>query len=145
METIDVLKSQTAKVYENNSNSFHRRMRFALLALALSIFALPGCVTRSSTQGVKNLWRAESVPVFERGRSTEHDVLAALGPPSQVISAGNRTIFYYLVEQKKSNGIRLLIYNQTVENIIYDRAIFFFDTQGRLTDFATSDEKVPLK
>src|SRR5215469_89822 len=116
-----------------------------LFVLALSIFALAGCVIRSSTQGVKNLWRAESVPVFERGKSTEHDILAALGPPSQVISAGDRTLFYYLVEQKKSRGIRLLIYNQTVENIVYDRAIFFFDEQGRLTDFATSNEKVPLK
>lgn len=115
-----------------------------VFVLLLSII-MAGCVIRSSTQGVKNLWRADTVPVFERGRSSEHDVLAALGPPSQVISTGNRTVFYYLVEQKKSKGIRLLIYNQTVENFVYDRAIFFFDTQGRLTDFATSNEKVPLQ
>jgi outer membrane protein assembly factor BamE (lipoprotein component of BamABCDE complex) len=119
-------------------------MRSLVLVLLLP-FVMAGCVIRSSTQGVKNLWRAESVPVFERGKTTEHDVLSALGPPSQVISAGNQTLFYYLVEQKKSRGIRLLIYNQTVENIVYDRAIFFFDTQGRLTDFATSNEKVPLQ
>ena len=115
----------------------------ALIFFALTVLA--GCVTRSSTQGVKNLWRADTVPVFERGKSSERDVLSALGPPSQVISAGNRTVFYYLVEQEKARGIRLLIYNQTVEHIIYDRAIFFFDTQGHLTDFATSDEKVPLQ
>jgi outer membrane protein assembly factor BamE (lipoprotein component of BamABCDE complex) len=119
-------------------------MRSLVFVLLLPIFTA-GCVIRSSTQGVKNLWRADSVPVFKQGRSTEHDVLAALGPPSQVISAGNRTIFYYLVEQKKSKGIRLLIYNQTVEKFVYDRAIFFFDAQGRLTDFATSNEKVPLQ
>lgn len=120
-----------------------RPLAFTLL-LSLSV-VLAGCVIRSSTQGVKNLWRSDTAPAFERCKTTEHDVLAALGPPSQVISAGNRTLFYYLVEQKKSKGIRLLIYNQTVENIVYDRAIFFFDTQGRLTDFATSNEKVPLK
>ena len=119
-------------------------MRSLVFALLLPI-VVAGCVIRSSTQGVENLWRADTVPAFERGKSTERDVLAALGPPSQVISTGNRTLFYYLVEQKKSRGIRLLIYNQTVENIVYDRAIFFFDAQGRLTDFATSNEKVPLK
>ncbi len=119
-------------------------MRSLVFVLLLPLI-VAGCVIRSSTQGVKNLWRADTVPNFERGKTTEHDVLAALGPPSQVISTANRTVFYYLVEQKKSKGIRLLIYNQTVENIVYDRAIFFFDSQGRITDFATSNEKVPLK
>ncbi|HEY1791031.1 MAG TPA: hypothetical protein VGJ73_22975 [Verrucomicrobiae bacterium] len=135
----------------NKSNQSARRFPVTVLPGAfnalvfLLLAALAGCVTRSSTQGVKNLWRADTVPVFERGKSTEHDVLSALGPPSQVISAGNRTIFYYLVEQKKSKGLRLLIYNQTVEHFVYDRAIFFFDTRERLTDFATSNEKVPLQ
>ncbi len=104
-----------------------------------------GCISKSSTQGVENLWRAEPAPVFERGKTTEHDVLSALGPPSQVINAGNRTVFYYLVEAKRSRGAILIIYNQTVERITYDRAIFFFDAQGRLADFATSHEKVPLQ
>lgn len=123
-----------------------RDMRHLFFALLLSIFVVvSGCVTRSSTQGVENLWRADTVPVFKSGQSTEHDVLSALGPPSQVISTGNRTVFYYLLEQKKSRGIRLLIYNQTVERFVYDRAIFFFDAQGRLTDFATSNEKLPLE
>jgi hypothetical protein len=104
-----------------------------------------GCISKSSTQGVENLWRADPPPAFERGKSTEHDVLSALGPPSQVISAGNRTVFYYLLENKRSRGVILIIYNQTVERIVYDRAIFFFDAQGRLADFATSNEKVPLQ
>lgn len=109
------------------------------------IFLTGGCISKSSTQGVQNLWRADPPPTFERGKSTEHDVLSALGPPSQVINAGNRTVFYYLVEAKRSRGVVLIIYNQTVERIVYDRAIFFFDGQGRLTDFATSNEKVPLQ
>jgi outer membrane protein assembly factor BamE (lipoprotein component of BamABCDE complex) len=112
--------------------------------LLLSLLAT-GCISKSSTQGVENLWLAEPAPVFERGKTTEHDVLTALGPPSQVINAGNRTVFYYLLESKKSRGAILIIYNQTVERIVYDRAIFFFDAQGRLADFATSNEKVPLQ
>ena len=70
-------------------------------------------------------------------------MLAALGPPSQLINLGNRTVFYYLQEQKKTRTAILILYNQTREKITYDRAIFFFDPQGRLTDFATSDEKIP--
>jgi hypothetical protein len=104
-----------------------------------------GCISKSSTQGVENLWRADPPPVFERSKTTEHDVLSALGPPSQVINASDRTVFYYLLEAKRSRGAILIIYNQTVERITYDRAIFFFDAQGRLTDFATSNEKVPLQ
>jgi outer membrane protein assembly factor BamE (lipoprotein component of BamABCDE complex) len=112
----------------------------------LSVLVLTaGCISKSSTQGVENLWRAEPAPVFERGKTTEHDVLSALGPPSQVINAGDRTVFYYLLEAKRSRGAILIIYNRTVERITYDRAIFFFDAQGHLTDFATSNEKVPLQ
>jgi hypothetical protein len=102
-------------------------------------------MSKKSSQGVKNLWRAESPPVFERGKSTQHDVLKALGPPSQVISAGDQTLFYYLLEAKQSKSLVLILYNQTREQIVYDRAIFFFDAQGRLTEFATSDEKIPLQ
>ncbi len=123
-----------------------KKVPFLVFGILLAAFlSSTGCVSKSSTQGVKNLWRADPAPVFEEGKTTEHDVLSALGPPSQVISTGNRTVFYYLLESKKSLGLVLVIYNQTAERIIYDRAIFFFDAQGRLTDFATSNEKVPLQ
>lgn len=121
-----------------------RSVQSLISGLVLCVLAFTaGCVNKSSTQGVENLWRASPPPAFERGKSTEHDVLSALGPPSQVISTPNRTLFYYLLEAKHSRGLILLVYNQTQERIEYDRAIFFFDTQGRLTDFAMSNEKVP--
>ena len=104
---------------------------------------LAGCVSKNSKQGVENRWRGESVPVFKTGETTEHDVLAALGPPSQLINLGNQTVFYYLQEQKQTRSAILIVYNQTREKITYDRAIFFFDPQGRLADFALSDEKIP--
>lgn len=100
------------------------------------------CVSKNSRQGVENRWRADTAPVFKQGQSTEHDVLAALGPPSQLINLGQKTVFYYLQEQKQTRSLILILYNQTREKITYDRAIFFFDQQGHLTDFATSDEKL---
>ena|SRR5437868_12163397 len=108
-----------------------------LILVPLLIF---GCVSKNARQGVETRWRGDSAPTFKQGESTEHDVLAALGPPSQLINLGDRTVFYYLQEQKKARSIILILYNQTREQIRYDRAIFFFDKNGRLSDFATSDE-----
>jgi len=113
--------------------------------LVLGSLAGNGCVSKNARQGVENRWRAETMPVFKQGESTEHDVLAALGPPSQLINLGDQTVFYYLQEQKQVRSVILILYNQTREKITYDRAIFFFDQQGRLRDFATSDEKIPIK
>jgi hypothetical protein len=116
---------------------------FCLLLVPPILFA--GCVSKNSRQGVENRWRAGTAPVFKQGETTEHDVLAALGPPSQLINLGNQTVLYYLQEQKQTRSLILILYNQTRENITYDRAIFFFDQQGRLTDFAMSDEKDKAK
>ncbi len=71
--------------------------------------------------------------------------MAALGPPSQVIALHDQTLFYYLREQLKTKAVFLLLYNQTRENVSYDRAIFFFDKNGTLSDFAYSEEAVPLE
>jgi len=116
-----------------------------MLCLLLALCLGEGCVSKNARQGVENRWRAETVPVFKQGESTQHDVLAALGPPSQLINLGNQTVFYYLQEQKQVRSLILILYNQTREKISYDRAIFFFDDKGRLTEFAVSDEKNPTK
>jgi hypothetical protein len=115
-------------------------LRFTCLVLG-SLIAVGGCVSKNAQQGVETQWRGEKAPVFKQGETTEHDVLAALGPPSQLINLGNKTVFYYLQEQKRTRSLILILYNQTREKISYDRAIFFFDTQGRLTDFSTSNEQ----
>ncbi len=75
----------------------------------------------------------------------QSEVLAALGPPSQVIALHDQTLFYYLREQLKTRAMFLLIYNQTHENVSYDRAIFFFNTNGILSDFAYSQEAIPIE
>ena len=117
-----------------------RRIYDALqIFLLLPLLALSGgCVSKNARQGVETRWRGNDAPTFKQGESTEHDVLAALGPPSQLVNLGNQTVFYYLQEQKKTRSAILILYNQTREKITYDRAIFFFDQQGRLADFSTS-------
>jgi outer membrane protein assembly factor BamE (lipoprotein component of BamABCDE complex) len=110
----------------------------------LPLLAIPaGCINKTAQQGVANLWRAESAAGFERGVSTQQDVLARLGPPSQLIQIGDRSVFYYLRELRHERGAILLVYNQTRESVTYDRAIFFFDPRGVLSEFALSDEVVP--
>ena len=127
-----------ARVNKNRLNICH----LALLGLAL-LFS--GCASRQSQLGVKNLWRNNDSAQFEKGTTTQSDVMQVLGPPSQVIGLQDQTIFYYLREQLKSKSLVLVIYNDTREQITYDRAIFFFDTKGILKDYAFSDEQLPTK
>ena len=120
-------------------NSQHR----ILLLLLLGLLPLTGCLSKRSEIGVRNDWRAPSPPAFERDRSTQSDVLKALGPPSQVIALPDQTLFYYLREQSRTKAAYFVIYNQTRQEITYDRAIFFFNKQSVLTDFAYSKEMIP--
>lgn len=107
--------------------------------------AVTGCVSKRSEMGVRNQWRDSSMVPFEKGRTTQSDVMRALGPPSQVIGLQEQTLFYYLREQSRTTSQFYIIYNQTRQQIIYDRAIFFFNKQGVLTDFSYSLESVPFE
>lgn len=122
-------------------------MRTILQSLLLTISGCwlvtgAGCASRQSQMGVENLWRAKPPPVFEVARTTQSEVMKALGPPSQVIALHDQTLFYYLREQQKLKSLSLIIYSQSRERIMYDRAIFFFDREGVLADFALSDEAI---
>jgi outer membrane protein assembly factor BamE (lipoprotein component of BamABCDE complex) len=112
----------------------------AALAALLLLPGLAGCVSKHSDMGVENNWRGQSPPVFEKGRSTQSAVMGSLGPPSQVIALQDQTLFYYLLEQSRTKAFYLVLYNQTRQRITYDRAIFFFNKQGVLSDFAYSKE-----
>jgi hypothetical protein len=117
-----------------------------LFLLVTGLMALStGCLSKRSEIGVRNDWRDPSPPVFERGRTTQSDVMKALGPPSQVIALTDQTLFYYLREQSRTKSAYFIIYNQTRQQITYDRAIFFFNKQSVLTDFAYSKEVIPLQ
>jgi hypothetical protein len=148
-KAIDGMKRHKTRDHRNQHHEESlmksRSVPFLTMMLAAAVLAagLAGCVSKRSEMGVENTWRGPSPPSFEKGRSTEDDVMRALGPPSQVIALPEQTLFYYLREQSRTKAIYLIIYNQTRQEIIYDRGIFFFNKQGVLMDFAYSKEAIP--
>ena len=102
-------------------------------------------MSKRGEMGVRNYWREPSLPAFEKGRSTQSDVMKALGPPSQVIALQDQTLFYYLREQSQTSAMFLLVYNQTRQQITSDRAIVSDPKDSVLTDFAYSKETVPIE
>ena len=110
----------------------------ALVIVMVAIVA--GCASFERTRGVESTWRDPATPAPVVGATTQTDILAALGPPSQVIGLRDQTVFYYLKESDKGRGALLIVYNWLKEDVTYDRAIFFFDAQGVLQDYGFSDE-----
>ena len=112
--------------------------KFALLiALALCASLLGACAQYESKRGVEVNWQDTVTDGLVNGTSTRKDVLALLGPPSQVIALGGETALYYLFEHSEGEGLILIVYNRMRINTRYDRAIFFFDERDTLTEFAT--------
>ena len=46
-------------------------------------------------------------------------------------------MLYYLNEHAEGEGLLLVLYNRFEVDTRYDRAIFFFDADDRLTDYST--------
>lgn len=105
----------------------------SLICLAL----LAGCAQYENKRGVEVNWQSAATAQLVKGDSTRKDVLAMLGPPSQVISLEDETVLYYLFEHSTGDGLILIVYNRMKIDTRYDRAIFFFDEHDILTDFAT--------
>ena len=114
-------------------------MKLAAISLlgGLCLSLLAGCAQYENKRGVEVTWEAAVTDHFIRGQSSRRDVLSQLGPPSQVISLEEETVLYYLFERSEGNGIILIVYNRMKIDTRYDRAIFFFDENDVLTDFAT--------
>lgn len=110
-----------------------------MLALAggLCLFLLAGCAQYENRRGVEVTWQDQVTGQLQRGQSTREEVLALLGPPSQVISLEEETVLYYLFEKSTGNGLILILYNRMQINTHFDRAIFFFNEQDVLTDYST--------
>jgi outer membrane protein assembly factor BamE (lipoprotein component of BamABCDE complex) len=104
---------------------------------AICLALLTGCVEYQSKRGVEVTWQPSATDQLVKGSSTRKDVLDMLGPPSQVISLEDETVLYYLFERSQGDGVILIVYNRVKIDTRYDRAIFFFDGQDVLTDFAT--------
>ena len=111
--------------------------RVLLPVLLLISLPLSGCIQFSSQRGIEVAWQDEVVARLEKGTSTRADVLALLGPPSQVIGLEDETVLYYLFEDAEGDGVLLIVYNNIEIQTSYDRAIFFFDENDVLSDYAT--------
>jgi outer membrane protein assembly factor BamE (lipoprotein component of BamABCDE complex) len=107
------------------------------LAALLCLLALSGCVQFKSKRGVEVSWLSSVVDDFQLGQTTRAEVLKELGPPSQIISLQEETVLYYLYEKQEGEGAILLVYNRIDIDTRYDRAVFFFDGNDRLKDYAT--------
>lgn len=119
------------------------KKRVSRVAASLVITAvLSGCASFGATDGVENLWREIPTDKFEKGVTTQADVLEWLGPPSQLISLKEQVVFYYLTEETTGDGKIFIVWNQVNAKSKYDRAIFFFDLDGVLEEFAFSKESV---
>ena len=113
-----------------------------LLAAAFCLSLVSACAQYENRRGVDVKWQSEVTNTLVRGQSTREDVLDLLGPPSQVISLEDETVLYYLFEHSAGEGVILIVYNRFSIETGYDRAIFFFDENDRLTDYATHINEV---
>ena len=87
--------------------------------------------------GAPGSTRTQALQDLEKGSTTRREVLTAFGPPSQVISMEGETVLYYLYERSEGDGLILIVYNRMRVDTRYDRAIFFFDDNDILTEYAT--------
>ncbi len=108
-----------------------------LLSLLPVAGLLLGCVQFSGKRGVEVSWQPEAIAQLEKGKSTREDVMSLLGPPSQVISLEDETVLYYLFEKSRGEGVILILYNRFDRATDYDRAVFFFDKNDVLIEYAT--------
>jgi outer membrane protein assembly factor BamE (lipoprotein component of BamABCDE complex) len=119
-----------------------RPLHLPLLVLLLASL-LPGCAEYENRRGVEVTWQDTVTRSLAVGSSTRKDVLGILGPPSQVIALGDETVLYYLFEHSSGQAMVLIVYNRFDVDTRYDRAIFFFNEQDVLTDYATRLQDVP--
>ena len=114
--------------------------RYITWATLFVMLAATGCAKISKKAGVENRWREQDI-VLQEGVTTQQQVLAQLGPPSQIIALSAKTVFYYLFEETKGRLLFLILYNQASTDITYDRAIFFFNKDGILETYAFSKKE----
>ena len=107
---------------------------FAALVLTA---LLVGCVRYENKRGVDVLWQPEVTAQLVKGQTIRKDILTLLGPPSQLIALENETVLYYLFERSEGDGMILIVYNRMKIRTRYDRAVFFFDENDTLRDYAT--------
>jgi len=118
------------------------RQKYFRAVIVLAALVSCGCASYGAVDGVDNLWRDVSIEQFQKGVTTQADVLELLGPPSQLINLHEQTVFYYLTARTSGQGKIFILWNQVNAESEYDRAIFFFNTAGILQELAYSKEQI---
>lgn len=108
-----------------------------LIIAGLLACLLTACAQYESQRGVDVTWDTAALSGFSVGETTRAQVLQQLGPPSQLIALDGETVLYYLFERAEGEGLILIAYNRFAIDTRYDRAVFIFDDNDRLTEFAT--------
>ena len=109
-----------------------------ILPLFILIFLFSGCASWESDKGVETSWRQVEPGKWKPGVTTDKTVIEALGPPSQIITLGDQSVYYYLHEKNRGKGYIFILWNQTKQSVEYDRAVFFFDKKGVLLKYSYS-------
>ena len=108
-----------------------------IVLASLVAVLMSGCAQYENKRGVEVSWQDAALSEFSVGSTHRKEVLARLGPPSQLISLGDESVLYYLYERSEGEGLILLVYNRFTVDTRYDRAVFFFDENDVLTEFAS--------
>lgn len=111
--------------------------RFLLIPFMLAMTLLTSCAQYENQRGVDVTWQPEAITQFSKGSTSRREVMDRLGPPSQIIALGDETVLYYLYERSAGNGLILVVYNRFQVDTRYDRAVFFFDENDLLSDYAS--------
>ncbi|GAA4898090.1 hypothetical protein [Ferrimonas pelagia] len=112
-------------------------MSIRVCSLMALFTLLTGCAQYSNNRGVEVGWQSEWDAQLVKGQTQRSEVLAKLGPPSQMVALGDKSALYYLFEKAKGEALILVFYNKLDVNTQYDRAVFFFDENDTLTDYST--------
>jgi outer membrane protein assembly factor BamE (lipoprotein component of BamABCDE complex) len=78
--------------------------RYIAWSTLFVVLVTTGCAQISKKMGVENRWRDQNI-VLQEGVTTQQQVLAQLGPPSQLIALSEKTVFYYLFEETGSAAL----------------------------------------
>ncbi len=102
---------------------------------------MSSCASWESDKGIEPVWRQPEHQQWSVGKTTDADVIQALGPPSQIIALDKQNVFYYMREKSKGQAYIFILWNRSEQDVEYDRAVFFFNKEGVLLKYAYSQEK----
>ena len=80
-------------------------------------FLLAGCASWESDKGIEPVWRQPEHHQWSVGKTTDADVIQALGPPSQIIALDKQNVFYYMREKSKGQAYIFILWNRSEQDV----------------------------